>query len=134
MSIGIILALIKPILNYFKNHKSELVMLIIVIICGVIIIAMFAKLKHKDNLISKNKAKIEGLEITNDIYATQIVDYEKQLYELSKLTNMIEKIKYIPVYQLPEENKVIYEEISNSFLEMQAGDYGEIGNYTNYNP
>lgn len=133
MSIGLILTILKPILGYFKNHKSELILAIIILSCCGVIAWMYFRLQHKNRVIERNEVRIEGLEFTNDAYITQILDYEKQVEELSKLTNLIEKIKYIPVYLVPKEKIIMYGEISNSFLGTQVGDYSDMVKYTKTN-
>lgn len=133
MSIGLILAILKPILGYFKNHKSELILAIIILSCCGVIAWMYFRLQYKNSVIERNEVRIEGLEFTNDAYITQILDYEKQVEELSKLTNLIEKIKYIPIYLVPKEKIIMYGEISNSFLGTQVGDYSDMVKYTKTN-
>lgn len=130
MSITLLLTILKPIFGYIKNHKSEFILISIILLCCSIIFWMYIRIDHKNKIIKVNEVKIEGLESTNDYYYTQIIDYEKTIEELSKLTNLIEKIKYIPVYLVPKEKLIMYEEISNTFLETQVGDYSDMAKYS----
>lgn len=123
MGIGIVLTILKPILNYIKNNKGSFLVILVIVICSIVIGMMALRIKQKQKLIDKQIIVIEELQITNAYYQTQILDFGKQMIELQKLTNVQAKIIRVPIYVLPKEKQEAYAEISNSFLEILPSDF-----------
>lgn len=89
------------IATYFKKNKSEFILFFIIIACFIVIVFMYLKLLYKNNQVSKLEdnidkleIKVENLQITNQLYLTDIDKLSNEIIARKPLVNTSIKIIY----------------------------------------
>lgn len=92
MSIALIFKIISFFRKYLKEHKSEFILLIIVLVCFLTITIMTFRLSHRKNQIKKLEVEIEKLEITNEYLSLEVLNISNTLYVKNNFSNSTIKV------------------------------------------